>query len=227
MTSTLITSVDICALRIAKLTTAGAPNPGASNAYKACSVMSLGVKTEVEGGDDKSVKNGCGDLCAILRTPDLVKGITLDMELCLLDAQLNEMLTGAGVYTSGGNAIGGAWPAVGVTPSPVCIEAWSKAWDNDQQAVPAFTTPSAAYIHWIFPFTRWTPGDVTLENDISTWPVTGVGSENDRITANGPFDDWPASVSGPGLVGRLGSWFFDSTLPTCDGSYSTVTSAAS
>lgn len=139
-----------------------------------------------------------------------------------------EIMTGASVISSGGNAIGFQFPAVGAEPPPVCFEAWSKAWSGDSQVVAPFTDPLATYIHWVFPYTRWVQGAFTMEHDLMIVPVTGKGRENASITANGPFDDWPTAVANAGGITRIGGWFYDDSLPNNDScTYIEVTSAAS
>lgn len=226
--STCYTSVDLCALRVAKLTTAGAPDTGADNGYVTDAAIKLGITVEVSAGQELEQKNGCGAICATLKEPDKIKRLTLDTDLCQLDAFLLEFMTGAPAFVDGsGNAIGQQFPAVGTEPPPVCIEAWSKAWDDDQQAVDPFTSPDATYIHWVFPFTRWVQAAFTLEHALVVIPVKGDGSENSQITANGPFDDWPTEIAAAGGVTHIGGWFFDDALPTVACEPIPVTSAAS
>lgn len=227
MASTCITSVDFCAVRVAKLTSAGAPSAGASNGYVSNDAITLTITVTLKTGDELEKVNGCGDICAVLNQPDQIKGLELSAEFCFLDAYLLELLTGASVFSSGGEAVGQQFAAVGSSADPVCFEGWSKAWDNDRQASPAFTSPNAAYIHWVFPFTRWVQGDQKLEHDFMTVPATAKGSENPNITGNGPFDDWPAVVAGQDGVTRIGGWFYDAVLPTATCDYVAVTSLAS
>lgn len=225
--STCNTSLDLCGIRVAKLTSGGAPSTGASNGYFSDAPIKLQVTVTTEAGTDETQKNGCGALMATLQEPDKIKGIEFALDLCQLDAELLEIQTGGSVFVSGGNAVGAQLPAVGAEPPPVCFEGWSKAWDGDAQVVAPLTTPNATYIHWVFPFTRWVQGAFTLEHKLLVIPVTGKGSENTHITANGPFNDWPVAVTGAGGVTRLGGWFFDATLPTNSCTYVAVTSAAS
>lgn len=228
MASTCITSVDLCAIRVSKVTEAGAPMPGASNGYVSDAPISLGVTVTTEAGDDLTLENGCGTIMATLQTPDQLKGVELELNLCQLDAYLLSLLTGATLFTSAGNAVGFQFPAVGSSPGPVCFEGWSKAWTSGgNQLTHTFTTPNATWIHWVFPFTRWVQGDITMEHELMTVPVNGKGYENDNITVNGPFDDWPTAVAAQGGITRLGGWFYDSAPPSADCNYETVTSIAS
>lgn len=228
MSSTCITSVDFCAIRIAQLTEAGRPIPSATTGYVSDAPISLGVSITTESGDDLTLENGCGTIMATLQTPDQIKGVDLDLNLCQLDAELIHLMTGAPLFTSGSDAVGLQIASVGSSPAPICFEGWSKAWTSTgSQLSHTFTTPNATYIHWVFPFTRWVQGDITMEHDLMQVPLTGKGYENANITANGAFDDWPASIAAQGGITHLGGFFYDSAPPAATCTYVTVTSAAS
>lgn len=228
MASTCVTPIDLCAIRATKLTEAGAPLTGASNGYLSIAPISLQVTTETEAGDDLTLKNGCGSLIASKQSPDTFKGITLALVLSQMDSYLLNILTGATLFTSGGNAIGLKAPAIGSTPPPVCLEAWTKPYVDDNQTTSTFTSPNVSWMHWVFPFTRWVLGDFTMENDFMQVPVNGIGASNTQITVNGPYNDWPSAVAAQGGVTTPYGWFYDTVFPnaeTCD--FVTVTSLAS
>lgn len=227
MTSTCYASVELSAIRVAELTSAGAPNTGAGNGYVSDAAIQMGVTVEVETGTEFVQKNGLGAICATLKQPDTIKRVTLALELCQLDSELIAMLTGGQTFASGGNTIGMQLPAVGATPPNLCIEAWTKAWDGGGQAVPAFTSPTPAYFHFVFPLTTWVQGQFSMAEGFMVVPLTGSGSENSAITANGPFDDWPAPVVNAGGITRIGGWFLDDDLPTAACAAIAVSSAAS
>lgn len=228
MASTCIQSVDICGIRVAKLTGAGAPVAGASNGYVSDAVTSLGITITTEAGEDLTMQDGCGNTVATLQSPDQIKGVELELTLTELDAALIALMTGAHMYTDvSGDAIGFEIAASGSSPDPVCFEAWSKAYDGDQQLRHDFTDPEDTWIHWVFPSVRWTQGDLTMEHGFMAVPLTGKGSGNTNVSANGPYDDWPTRIAQQGGVTRAAGWFLDGPAPaaTCD--FSAVTSAAS
>ena len=228
MARTCITPVDLCAIRVSKITEGGAPIAGANNGYISEAPISLGVTVTTESGDDLTLENGCGQLMATLQTPDQIKGVELELNLCQLDAYLLQLLTGAQLFTSGSDAIGFQFAAVGSSPSPVCLEGWSKAWTSGgNQLTHASTSPNETWIHWVFPFTRWVQGDITMEHELMQVPVSAKGYENRNITANGPYNDWPAAVAAQGGVTRLGGWFYDGPPPDQTCAYAAVTSLAS
>jgi len=223
MTSTCVTSLDLCAIRVARLSDAGVPQAGATNGYAANSPIRLQVTVTTEAGEEFTQRNGCGDLCAVFEEPDKIKGLQLAMDLCQLDAYLLRLTAGVDVIEDAGEAIGFEFPEVGSTPDPVCLEGWTKAWEGSQPATPTFTAPDAAYMHWVFPFTRWVNGDITMEHQLMVVPVSGKGRENANIGATGPFDDWPSVIASRGGITRIGGWFYDATLPEVECDYVPVT----
>lgn len=226
--STCYTSLQLCAARTSRLTLAGAPLTGAGNGYTTDAAIKLDVAVELSTGDDFEQKNGCGAICAAFKQPDRIKRLNLSLDLCQLDSELIAQLTDGDTFSTGGDVVGYQYPAVqGDDPTPVCFEGWSKAWDGSNQAVPGATSPDVAYFHWVFPFTTWTLGTVTVENALMVVPVTGQASENENITQNGPFDDWPSYISTAGGITRVGGWFLDSDIPTATCGAIAVTSAAS
>ena len=229
MAGTCITSLQLCALRVAQLTTAGRPTvPGTNRGYVTDSAIKLQVGVTMKTGVDIEQQNGCGNICAAFKQPDKIKRVDLAMDLCQWDAQLIAMLVSGNVISSGGNAIGYLFPDTGgADPLPVCLEVWTKGWAGTQQVAPAFTTPNAAYMHWVFPFVQFTHGQFTLENQLLVLPLTGPGSPNTNITTNGPYDDWPPAVSAAGGMTRVGGWFYDGSLPSVTCNYINTTSAAS
>lgn len=226
--ATCYTSLQLCALRLALLETSGAPDTGLLNGYCTDAAIKLDISVEVSTGDDKELKNGCGDVIATFKEPDKIKRLNLGLDLSQLDMDVISFLDGSDTFRSAGSVIGMQFPSVtaGLTRQ-VCVEAWSKAWDGGQQAVDPFTTPDVTFFHWVFPLTKWVQDDKTVEDELMVFPMKGTSEENAHITANGPFNDWPASVSGPGGITRIGGVFLDHVLPDTACAPIPVTSAAS
>ena len=216
-------SLQVCALRVAKLVTSGAPDPGASNGYISDAIIQAGVSVELEEGDDFTMKNGCGAICQTFKDCDRVSAANISLELCQLDSELISLLLGTSVFDDSGDTIGTRLPAVeDACPAGTSLEVWSKAWDGTEQAVPTTTSPDVAYWHWVFPRVKWSLGDFTLENDFATISAEGIGEENDTLTVDGPYNDWPAAVAAGGGVPTVMGWFLESTLPTAVCGFTTV-----
>lgn len=227
-------SLQVCRIRTAKLTSAGAPDTGAQKGYVSDAIVDLGIDIEVEAGDDLTLKNGCGTICQSFKTCDSIKGVNLDVTLCQLDSELIAQMAGGSIMRDTGGAgsgdvIGYEFPgSTDGCPNGVSFEVWSKAWDGNQQATPDFLGGSTvAYFHFVFPRVKWTIASNTLENDIMQVKLTGFADENSHLTVNGPYNDWPSDVAARGGIQKAGGWFLDSTIPAATCGSITVTSAAS
>lgn len=223
-------SLDFVAIRVSKLNANGSPLSGASNGLVSYAPIKLDLDFDLKKGDDLEQINGQGLICAAFQQEDLLKRVTLSLDLCQLDAELMEILCGYSVFFSGANPIGAQAPAVGATPgniNGVCFEGWTKAWDGGSPAIPALTSPNAAYIHWVFPKATFWPAKQTLQHGFLTVAVAGKGDENPKVTGNGPFDDWPTPIINAGGVTKCYGWFFDANIPANTCGYVAVTSAAS
>lgn len=226
-------SLQTLAVRVAKLDANGSPDTG-TNGYVTDAIIDGTIGAEIEEGDEFTQKNAQGAICQTFKDCDRFKRANVELNLCHLDAELLEMLVGGSVIRDlagpgVGDAIGYEVPsASGECPNGVCLELWTKAWDGSSQATPTFAGGTTiVYFHFVLPKVKFQIGDLNFENDFMTIPVTGFGDENPRITANGPFDDWPADVaSRGGITGALG-FFLDTTLPTVTCGAIDVPSAAS
>lgn len=221
-------SINLCGMRITRLTSGGAPVPGAGNGYISTAPIKLDNTINTEKGDSATLKNGCGQICQTYTNPDTIDSITLGLDLCQNDPEILEMMTGGLLIPgSGGHPRGVKAPRVGASPNPVCLEVWTQSWDGSVQATsPLVAAPT--FMHYVFPSVKWTLGNTSIAAGILTIPLTGTGAENPHITANGPYDDWPTDVAAVGGIDTLYGWFYDAGPPPVgsDG-YISVTSAAS
>lgn len=228
-TTTRTVPVDLCAIRLALLDPqTGAPLTGANNGYVSNDPQQLEVTVSVEEGASETLRNGCNVLVATLNDPDLINGIAFAMNVTQLDFILEAFMTGGTVLYNGSNqAVGSKLPRIGAEPPAISFEGWAKAWEDDHQMVHPHTSPDPTYLHLVFPLTKWVPGAETYSHALNVRPLTGKGYENPSITANGPFDDWPAEVSNAGGVTEIGGKFLDDSMPTSTNALIPVTSAAS
>lgn len=212
-------------IRVAQLTQAGLPIAAPEGGYRTNAVIDVGVTVEVEVGEEQIQRNGSGDLCQVFKDRDRVKRVGLTMNLCQLDSELIQLLVGGTVIQDGsGDTIGYQLPLEDdAEPNPTSFELWATAWDGTSQAVLAGT---AQYFHFVFPFTRWSPGAFTVNNQLLTVPLTGFSTPNDVMPDDGPFDDWPADVESAGGITSSGGWFLDPTLPETNCGYIAVPAAS-
>lgn len=195
-------SVQACLLRVAKLDAAGAPLAGSANMYVSDAIIDLGINMQVTKGAKKQVKNGCGSICATVTEDDTIDGCDLTMTLCQLDADLIGMMTDATVIAS--PYVGLELPPPGSTlGNGVSLEAWTLAWDSDEQATEG---GDLQWFHWVFPKTKWTIGNTKLDENILQVPMTGTVYADSNF-GNGPANDLPHDFSWVG-------WFRDNAFPT-------------
>lgn len=179
-------SVHAIRLRVARLTAAGEPSPGANNLYVTDSLVRLNMTPVVVEGDDFEQKNGSGIVCVSYKAPDTIKRLDGTVQICTPDPRIHEMLAGGEVIMDGADVIGYAYPEVGVDPNPngVSLEAWSRAVVDGAQA------NDRPWWRWVLPRTKWTPSDRTLENAVQVPEFSGFSEQNDGWL-DGPANDWP------------------------------------
>lgn len=203
-----------CRLRVALLEDNGAPDAGAGNVAVSDSLIRIGYSVVVTEGASFEQKNGCGDICVQYQGEDRIKAVNLTIELCHLDFELIALMTGASLVSEPGRTnIGTALPAVDADLSRrVSVEAWSLAWDGDEQAIDDTGGSEPLYIRTIFPSTSWVEGDRTYEEGITRIPLTGRGRSNSQF-GNGPGNDLPWGA----YTTPKGEYLDDNALPaaTC------------
>lgn len=122
-------SLQVCALRVARLAADGTTPAGATNMYVTDQLSKLDINPNYETGDEITVKTGCGAIAAAYKDLDRLKRADVSLTMLTSDPELSELLAGFTLITSGGNSVGAAAPGVGSAPPPgVSIEAWTKAW---------------------------------------------------------------------------------------------------
>lgn len=186
MANTCPAVVQACAIRVSRLDGAGVPDPGANNLYVSDSLTQLVITPEVEEGDEFTVKNACGAVCVNVKDCDRLKRLNLTLGLCKLDPELQEIIAGGVVLTSGA-AVGYGFPKIGevACPDGVSIELWAKRYTSGGQLDPDFP-----YEWFVLPKTTWQHGARTHENGPLTIEFTGFAVENENWF-DGPLNDWP------------------------------------
>lgn len=213
-----LSSVRAKRLRVARLHEDGTLDPGDDNLYVSDALLSIGTSPEVEAGEEFTQRNGSGEICVYVSGDDEVKRYNLTLTLCQLDSELLEMLTGAALITSGGVTVGVQMPKIGDDKPIVCVEAWSEARTQRQQAVD--DSSSLLFWHWVWPRVTWTIGDFTLEAGILNIPLNGKAEENDSM-GTGPAADWPA------LITAAQAWYLDDAMPDAACGYAALVVAGS
>ena len=200
-------SIQVCAIRATRLDATGAFVPGATNAqYTSDATIELESDPQYTDGDEVEVRNGCGEICSTFRGDDRLTGLDFSIELCELDIELIELLTGVTLLDDGaGNTLGYQLPLATATAYPgVALEAWSKAWADTTQSVGAITVATLDWWKWVWPKLRLRVDNKTLEDDFLVFSISGPGDENPVI---GTVDPLPVTApataigTGPGIAG--------------------------
>lgn len=208
-------SVQACALRIGRLDAAGNPDVGADNLVVTDSLIEINWKLNIKAGAKFELTNGCGSTCLTFQDSDEVESVDLTMQLCILDAELIELLTGAGLVEIDNETVGWTLPPVGEKlEQRVSVEAWSKAWDVDQQASDA---GNALHHHYVWPSVSWVMGDSGIGNSAQAIPFTGHARSNSNI-GDGPGQDLPPGI----FVTPMGEYVDDAGLPMAACGYQAI-----
>lgn len=196
MASHCFGSAQVCAIRVARLTSTCEFTPGATASVATSAIVRVAASPDYSAGEDFEMKNGCGQICVSMKNCDQLKRMNLQMELCTRDPSLVELLTGASLITDGSDIIGYSRRGVGAAcPTPVSIEIWTKAMTINNTCPPASVDDYSDARWWrvIWPKATFTLGDVNFANEIATLTLTGFAESNPN------YDDWfndiPAAVT--------------------------------
>lgn len=211
-----------CRLRVALLDDNGAPSAGAGSLWVTDSLIRIGYQLQITEGVTFEQKNGCGNICVQYQGEDRVKSVNLTLELCHLDFEGVALMTGAGLVSEAGRTnIGTTLPSVDSDLTRrVSVEAWSLAWDGDEQAVDDTGGAEPLYIRTIFPSTSWVEGDRTYEEGITRITLNGKGRSNANF-GNGPGNDLPWGA----YVTPKGEYLDDGELPAATCGTSTLSAS--
>lgn len=194
MGSSCYSSVDFHAMRFSALTATGEESYGARKQAISEHGFSLGVSPQVTEGAKSEQKNGRGVICAAKVGHDIVSSVNLTLQTCKLEPELHFLMSGGEEFSESGGVTGWALPdPAAAAPNGVCVEAWTAAWDGEEQAV--FQAAAATW-RWIFPKVKWVLGDVTLVEGVQTFTWNGKATSN-SVIGDGPERDWPSAIDGP------------------------------
>jgi hypothetical protein len=209
-----LASTDMCFTRVTQLLDTGHPKAGLFG-YKTDSTIQAKIGPTNDTVNEIIRRNGCGQIITHVPQQVSIKGSTVSFDISRFDRDLIWLLTGGTRFVKSGHTIGLRAPFLSDGPSlPVCMEFWSRAWDGTQQATTFESTPNVSYHHWVLPFVRCSIAEFTLANGDTVFTVSGDGSENQQITADGPWNDWPPEVAGAGGFTAAYGEYDDGTIPT-------------
>lgn len=212
--------IEICALRVTQLDDDGSPAAGADNFYVSNKTVTLAVNSDVEQGQRRTVRSGCGCIVATKRSRDILQGYTFEFTGGVWEPALEAMLLGGdpllstdGTATIGLN-VSGDQIGCDFVPRKVALEAWANAWDVNGP------DGDLAYIHYIWPSTQWQKGSETLSEDFAQQALTGF-SERNLNWGTGPHADGPTDGTSHASVDWFAK-FMTGTIPEASCDYQTV-----
>lgn len=200
--------IRVVVLRALRLNATGAILSGASSQYRHAAPILLQFEPQVPERDRFEQVDGNGNTCALfIGPPRAVDSVNLALNLCQLDAELEEMLCGGSVITEGDyGTVGYLAPTdETVNANGVSLESWSIAWNQRQRLLKAGLP---AYWEHVFPLTRWQRGQTQMQNGISVIPLTGIGEVNSAFGTGLPTDPMPVTIGESAFA-----YWLDNTAP--------------
>lgn len=191
----------VCAARVARLDNTCCPVEGDNNAVAAKCIASFTASPEREEGTEYVCKDGCGSVCWTVKDCDKEKRMNVDLEMCVRDLEMLEIMTNAKlVLDADGNCIGLERQGI-AAPCPFgsTLELWAKVGNATGACPPDPGMAATQPQWWRYSYGRmfWFLGDSTLEDDVYQVSLTGY-AESNPCFQDGPFNDYPgASPVGP------------------------------
>lgn len=197
-------SLQCAAIRVTALNFDGTPAPG-NPMYVSDQLVKIDFNPEMEAGQEISNRGASGNLCVVYRTPDLMKRLTIAVEVCVPDPELEAIFSGGRVFydqTTPTDVQGFQYAPLLKDPMPngISVEAWTR------YVVDGAQDPEQPYLRWVFPRMYTHIGNRTIDINSMATPYDGFAIENPQW-ADGPLNDWPYDSSA--VVQAM----FDDTLP--------------
>lgn len=213
MSSINPTIVNLCRIRATLLDDDGTVLGTTDNVFVDDKPVSLQFTPEIETGDERTQKSGCGCIIATQKDPDTLKRFTFELVQGTFSPGLAAFLLGQDlVVDTEGNAIGVNFTVEQLTcgdtssTPQVAFEAWAKA----QVGSAAAALP---WVHFVWPSTSWQLGQNSLSADFANPTYAGFSRGNTEWNS-GPYGDVPADGTGFLDIDFFAFWMTDVDPPT-------------
>ncbi len=176
-------AIQVVAMRVASLSATGAPLTGANLGYVTANVMSAEVKPVILKGASETLTAEDGSVCENFHDCDQLKSFDLTVELCTVEPDLVNLMTGyAPVVSAISSGTGRVFDAARIYDTPltfdgsianaaatsgsqyptntaacangVCVEFWELAWDSTTQAASNLWAAADTLTYWHHVFPR-------------------------------------------------------------------------
>ena len=200
--------IQFCRTRVTLLDDDGTPATGDDNMYVSDKEVSLAITSDVEEGQRRTVRSGCGCVVVTQRSPDTLLGYTFELVDGVWEPALESLMLGYDAIhdTSDdpviiGYNVSGDQLVCGGVQAKVALEAWAYAWDGQGQDA------DLGAIHFVWPLTRWQVAPGTLGEDPLTPTLNGYSERNDNW--GDPYSDTPSDGTTAIAVDFHARWMED------------------
>jgi hypothetical protein len=205
MTNQAGASLQCAAIRVTALDFDGSPAAG-NNMYTSDQLVKIDFNPDIEAGLEISNRGASGNLCVVYRTPDLLKRLTIETELCVPDPELEVLMTGGEIFYDTAqptDVTGFQYPALLKDPTPngIGVEAWTR------YVVDGYQPADQPYMRWLWPRMYLRKGNRTVDINSMATIFDGFAIENPSW-GDGPLGDWPYDSS------KVVQAMYDDSLPT-------------
>lgn len=156
-----------CLARFVRLDSCGSIVVGPKSLLTTKGYISVAATAQIEDGEEFIVKNACGELCINEKDCDQFKRYDLELQLCQVDPELLELISGARLLVDGAGVSRGFAHGENNLCENFSLELWTKITPSD-------CSGSDPEWYWFaFPWvTNGVMTDVTFENGPLTLTVT-------------------------------------------------------
>jgi len=163
--------------------------------------MELNLSPDIEGGNDITTKNACGDICIRDKDCDRLKGFDVELKLCGIPLPVIEMLIGATLLSDGAGGFNGMVlrdSKSGPCENSKALEVWSK--NADKGVCNVAGTVENLYVQWVLPRTiNWEiSGNFNFTMDALEVTLKGYAENNPLWFPSYPDGTFPAYVPAGG-----------------------------
>lgn len=181
-------SFGLCAIRVTELDEDGNVAAGPGNVYVTRKPVNMGFNPNYDEGQTFTSRDGCGCSSAKIKSRDVFNWFEFTFANETLEPELEALMLGETVITSGADIVGVNGTAVGDTCDTaelmVAFEFWTKHYVGSSPDV------NHPWVHWIFPRSKWRRGDNTAEEGILNPAFIGQSKTN-LLWGSGPYGDGP------------------------------------
>jgi hypothetical protein len=194
-------------LRATKINSCGMPVAGASNRLVTSGFISVAMTMVQQPAQDLEQSNAEGQICVSDRTPPQRKWYTPAIELCNVDPELINLMSGWPlVLDYDGNPIGYKDATQVDEDYGVALEVWTGGKSADDCPTPttdsifSVATSGLQYGYFLFGGVEWVMGNITIAAQVATFTLTGRTIPMPQWGC-GPYN--VAAINASGTPGRL------------------------